>query len=61
MSTSTAWHWAQRGAELWKEQGDPEGLAAALAALPSLDDLQGPHSRSTAPTASSTDPAARGP
>ncbi|MEU3855282.1 hypothetical protein [Streptomyces sp. NPDC029554] len=39
MSTSTAWHWAQRGAELWQHEGRPEGLAVALAALPPLDDL----------------------
>ncbi|MFJ8607343.1 helix-turn-helix domain-containing protein [Streptomyces sp. NPDC093675] len=40
VSPSTAWHWAQRGAELWQQEGSPEGLAAALAALPSLGDLQ---------------------
>ncbi|WP_225629595.1 helix-turn-helix domain-containing protein [Streptomyces werraensis] len=52
VSTSTAWHWAQRGAELWQRQGSPEGLAAALAALPPLDDLK-------ARTARPADPSAR--
>lgn len=42
VSTWTAWKWAQRGAELWQQEGSPEGLEAALAALPPLDDLQGP-------------------
>jgi hypothetical protein len=41
VSSSTAWHWARRGTELWHRDGNPEALAAALAALPPLDD-QGP-------------------
>jgi hypothetical protein len=40
VSPSTAWHWAQRGTELWHRDGSPEALAAALAALPPLDDLK---------------------
>ncbi|KOU99093.1 helix-turn-helix domain-containing protein [Streptomyces sp. XY533] len=40
VSTSTAWHWAQRGAALWQAEGPPEALAEALAALPPLDDLK---------------------
>lgn len=42
VSPWTAWQWARRGAELWQEEGGPEALTAALAALPPLDDLQGP-------------------
>lgn len=40
VSTSTAWHWAQRSTALWHQENDPEGLTAALAALPPLDDLK---------------------
>ncbi|MDX2930417.1 helix-turn-helix domain-containing protein [Streptomyces sp. NRRL_B-16638] len=40
VSTSTAWHWAQRGTALWHQENAPEGLAAALATLPPLDDLK---------------------
>ncbi|MFF5257284.1 hypothetical protein ACFY4K_35475 [Streptomyces leeuwenhoekii] len=50
MSPSTAWHWAQRGTELWHRDGNPEALAAALAALPSLDDLKARTARPAAPT-----------
>ncbi|MFE0726280.1 hypothetical protein ACFW4M_32885 [Streptomyces sp. NPDC058794] len=49
VSTWTAWTWAQRGAELWQRQGDPEGLAAVLAALPPLDDLKVRTARQEAP------------
>ncbi|MGA5552640.1 hypothetical protein [Streptomyces pseudogriseolus] len=40
VSPWTAWQWARRGAELWQEEGGPEALTAALAALPPLDDLK---------------------
>ncbi|WP_328503628.1 helix-turn-helix domain-containing protein [Streptomyces sp. NBC_00457] len=40
VSPSTVWRWAQRGTALWHQENDPEGLAAALAALPPLDDLK---------------------
>jgi hypothetical protein len=51
VSPSTAWHWAQRGTELWHRDGSPEALAAALAALPPLDDLKARIARPTVPTA----------
>jgi hypothetical protein len=50
VSPSTAWHWAQRGTELW-HQDSPEALAAALAALPPLDDLKARTARPAVPTA----------
>ncbi|GAA1016858.1 hypothetical protein GCM10009564_53270 [Streptomyces thermogriseus] len=50
VSPSTAWHWAQRGAELWRQEGDPEGLATAVAALPPLDELKARTARPTSPT-----------
>ncbi|MFJ7148304.1 hypothetical protein ACIQVT_08885 [Streptomyces sp. NPDC100445] len=40
VSPSTTWRWAQRGTELWHRGGDPEALAAALAALRPLDELK---------------------
>ncbi len=40
VSPCTAWQWAQRGAELWQQEGSPEALADVLAALPPLDDLK---------------------
>lgn len=40
-SVSTAWQWAQQGAQLWERDGGAEGLAAAVAALPPLPDLTG--------------------
>lgn len=49
VSPWTAWQWARRGAELWQEEGGPEALTAALAALPPLDDLK---ARTAAPAAS---------
>ncbi|MFJ7069877.1 helix-turn-helix domain-containing protein [Streptomyces sp. NPDC101115] len=51
VSTSTAWQWAQRGAELWQQEGGPEGLTAALAALPPLDELKARTAHPVAPTA----------
>ncbi|MGA5606199.1 helix-turn-helix domain-containing protein [Streptomyces griseoincarnatus] len=49
ISPWTAWQWARRGAELWQEEGGPEALTAALAALPPLDDLK---ARAATPAAS---------
>ncbi|MFC8816576.1 helix-turn-helix domain-containing protein [Streptomyces olivaceus] len=48
VSPSTAWTWAQRGAELWQQEGTPETLADALAALPPLEELK---ARTTPPVA----------
>ncbi|MCC3654747.1 helix-turn-helix domain-containing protein [Streptomyces sp. S07_1.15] len=49
VSPSTAWTWARRGAELWHQEGGAEALAAALAALPPLEDLK---ARTAAPAVS---------
>lgn len=51
VSPSTAWTWAQRGTELWHQDGSPEALAAALAVLPPLEDLKARTARPAAPTA----------
>ncbi|MFJ9101126.1 hypothetical protein ACIRJM_21970 [Streptomyces sp. NPDC102405] len=57
VSPSTAWHWAQHGTELWHRDGSPEALAAALAALPPLDDLRARTARPPVPTARQETPA----
>ncbi|MFE7930384.1 hypothetical protein ACFU6S_16915 [Streptomyces sp. NPDC057456] len=59
MSPSTAWDWAQRGTELWQQEGNPEGLATALAALPPLDDIKTRTARPAIPRAQQQTPKAR--
>ncbi|MFE7619035.1 helix-turn-helix domain-containing protein [Streptomyces sp. NPDC057496] len=53
VSSSTAWRWAQRGTELWHQEGDPKALADALAELPPLADLK---ARTAAPRPPATAP-----